>query len=280
MDVQIRVVRSDDVAAAVRLSETAGWNQTAADWERFLRANEEGCFAAVRDDRVVGTLATIVYEGRFGWIGMVVVEPGHRGGGIGTALLEQAIAHLDSRRVATMKLDATPQGRPLYEKLGFVAEYPIERWSLKRQGDRKARETAPRRQLEDVLRLDREVFGADRSGLLQALADDALDFVRVARKDRAVVGYTFGRRGSRADQMGPWMAGGKAIAEALLDEFLGTSERELVFVECLLQNAWSVELVKARGFELSRSLTRMFRGPNRFPGLPGLLGAILGPEFG
>ena len=32
-----------------------------------------------------------------------------------------------------MKLDATPQGRVLYEKLGFVSEYDIERWMLKRE---------------------------------------------------------------------------------------------------------------------------------------------------
>jgi len=39
---------------------------------------------------------------------MVVVEPQHRGQGIGTALLERAIRHLDSRSVRAMKLDATP----------------------------------------------------------------------------------------------------------------------------------------------------------------------------
>jgi hypothetical protein len=46
------------------------------------------------------------------------------------------------------------------------------------------------------------------------------------------------------------------------------------------RNPWAVPLVKAHGFELSRCLTRMVRGRNRFPGRPELLCAILGPEFG
>ncbi|MGB8295229.1 MAG: GNAT family N-acetyltransferase, partial [Polyangia bacterium] len=85
-----------DVAAGMRLKEIAGWNQTQEDWERFLRASPEGCFVAEWNGQVVGTVTTIVYEGRFAWIGMVLVDPQMRGKGIGTALLEKAIDHLDS----------------------------------------------------------------------------------------------------------------------------------------------------------------------------------------
>ena len=46
-------------------------------------------------------------------------------------LLEKAITYQDAVGIPTMKLDATPQGKPLYEKLGFVTEYEIERWVLR-----------------------------------------------------------------------------------------------------------------------------------------------------
>ncbi len=123
MNVQLRLMTVDDIPEAMRLKDLAGWNQTAADWERFLSANPEGCFVAERDGRVVGTSTTIVYEGRFAWIGMVLVEEQFRGQGIGTVLLERAIGYLDYRNIPCMKLDATPQGRILYEKLGFLSEY-------------------------------------------------------------------------------------------------------------------------------------------------------------
>jgi hypothetical protein len=66
----------------------------------------------------------------------------------------------------------------------------------------------------------------------------------------------------------------------LLDEFLRRSGRELVFIDCVRGNRWAVPLAQAHGFERSRSLTRMVRGPSRFPGRPELVCAILGPEFG
>lgn len=268
-----------DIPEAVRLKEIARWNQTAVDWERLLSASPEGCFVAEHDGRVIGTSTTIVYENRFAWIGMLLVEPQYRGNGIGIALLERAIGYLDSRKIGSMKLDATPQGKILYRKLGFVSEYEVERWMLKRRPDGKAVKQAPVA-IDDVLRLDREIFGADRSGLLRSISDQAPDFTLIARQEDDVTGYLFGRRGSLADHLGPWMAKSEDAAATLLDEFLRRSDRELLFVDCMVENPWALPLVQARGFEFSRPLTRMFRGRNEYPGQPELLCAILGPEFG
>ena len=194
MNVRLRLMTVDDIPEAMRLKDFAGWNQTAADWERFLSAGPEGCFVAEREGRVVGTSTTIVYEGRFAWIGMVLVEQQFRGQGIGTALLERAIQYLDSRNIPCMKLDATPQGRVLYEKLGFVSEYDIERWMLKREPREIVTTNSPV-EIEDVLWLDREIFGADRSGLLRSLTETAPDFTLVSRVGAGIEGYAFGPTG-------------------------------------------------------------------------------------
>lgn len=279
MSIRLRLMTSGDVSEGMRLKSIAGWNQTAADWERFLSASPEGCFVAEDTGRIVGTSTTIVYEDRFAWIGMVLVDPAYRGRGIGTRLLEHAIRYLDSRNVPCMKLDATPQGKLLYEKFGFVSEFEIERWMLKRQRDKKAVQSVPP-EIRDAVRLDREIFGADRGSLLRSLAEEAPNFTRVVRHKADVAGYTFGRSGSLADHLGPWMANDGEIAATLLDEFLDVSQREQVFVDCVSRNPWAVPLVKSRGFEFSRPLTRMFRGANEHAGQPGSLCAILGPEFG
>jgi len=122
-----------DIPAGMRLKEIAGWNQTLEDWQRFLEADPEGCFVAEWNGQVAGTVATIVYEQRFAWIGMVLVDPQVRGKGIGTALLLRAIDYLDARKIPCMKLDATPQGKPLYTRLEFQIEYEIERHRLTRE---------------------------------------------------------------------------------------------------------------------------------------------------
>ncbi len=276
---RMRQMTTQDITDGMRLKDVARWNQTEADWGRFLSANPEGCFVAEIEGRLVGTVTTIIYEDRFAWIGMVLVDPEFRNRGIGRVLLHSAIEHLESRSVACMKLDATPQGKPIYEKLGFVSEYEIERWALNRlAASAHLKVLTP--ELHAVLKLDREVFGADRSALLRGLSESAPEFVQVLTTQSDVTGYAFGRHGSLADSFGPWIAYKEQAAAELLDSFLARSSRELIFVDCLKSNSWATGLVKARGFEFSRPLTRMYRGDNTHPGRPAVVCGILGPEFG
>ena len=73
----------------------------------------------------------------------------------------------------------------------------------------------------------------------------------------------------------------RAAARHLLEAFLGRSMRETLVVDCLKENNMAVTLLKScGGFTYSRLLTRMYRGPNTYPGRPDMLCAILDPEFG
>jgi GNAT superfamily N-acetyltransferase len=279
-------MNEQDVPGGLRLNTLSGWNQTAADWWRFLRNSPHGCFVMEHDCRVVGTATTINYESRLAWIGMVLVDPEYRKQGIGTALLKKSIEYLDDSNIRIMKLDATPQGKPIYTKLGFVEEYEIERWILKRPPG--AIPTTPQStytplnkvRRERIMRLDKELFGADRSFLLRALSEEAPEFAMEVWEDELIQGYAFGRRGLFADHLGPWMARTRAAAESLLQSFLAKSSRETLLVDCMKSNSMAVELLRGCGFTPSRPLTRMVRGPDVYPGRPELFCAILGPEFG
>jgi ribosomal protein S18 acetylase RimI-like enzyme len=218
---------------------------------------------------------------------MVLVDPEYRSRGIGTRLLERAIEHLDDLKIPAIKLDATPQGKPLYEKLKFVSEYEIERWTLRRSSSEaaKAPGSGPRDSLspgllESICKADQEVFGADRSFLLVSLHEDAPDFTAGIWNAGVIEGYAFVRRGSFADQLGPWMARDTSTARQLLETFLAHSSREFVVVDYLKSNAIAGGLLRSFGFSYSRVLTRMYRGSNDHPGRSELLCAILGPEFG
>jgi GNAT superfamily N-acetyltransferase len=275
----LRPMNLDDIAMAMRLKDDARWNQTEADWRRLIAASPDGCFVAVGPDSIVGTVTTIIYAGRLAWVGMVLVAPHHRGRGIGTALLKHAIAYLDARGVRSIKLDATPAGKPLYARLGFVSEYDIERWSLSR-ADVDSATAFEKIELDDMLSWDRQIFGVDRSEILLSFHKEAPQFSVVARRGAELEGYAFGRRGSLADQLGPWVAVSEAAAAVTLDQFLRRSSRETLFVDCVNRTVWSRSLVKSRGFTFVRPLTRMYRGSNDCPGVPKLVGAISGPEFG
>lgn len=276
-----------DIPAGMRLKEISGWNQTPEDWGRFLKARPNGCFVAEVDSRVVGTAATIPYEDKFAWIGMVLVDPEYRGRGIGTRLLEKAIAFLDEGKIPTMKLDATPLGKPLYEKLGFLTEYEIERLALNRDPEQlsnseptNAQHLISSSELEIVMARDAELFGADRSGLLKSLHRESPELISALWNAGKLIGYLFGRKGSFADHLGPLMATDAETCQKVVAAFLRGSSRENLIVDCLKSAGFAGDMLRQQGFHYSRTLTRMFRGENRFPGKHGELCAILGPEFG
>src|SRR5690606_11968900 len=126
----IRTLNENDLPAAMRLTEIASWNQTSLDWHRFLSANPPGNYAAVCGGEVMGTAATIRYNNKIAWIGMVLVDPNFRRRGIGQQLLEAALQGLSD--VPCVKLDATPDGKKLYDTLGFEDEDNLQRWTCPR----------------------------------------------------------------------------------------------------------------------------------------------------
>jgi len=284
---EMRTMTKADIPGGMRLKELAGWNQTSADWMRFLEGDAEGSFVVELDGAIRGTAATIVYGGRFAWVGMVLVDPEYRGRGIGTRLLERCIEHLDSLRVPCIKLDATPLGKPVYAKLGFATEYELERWTLKRTDSDSAdgKQTAdweamPVPLFEFILKADGEAFGADRSRILRAMNAEEPRFTDGIWNAGGMEGYAFGRRGSFADHLGPWIAKDEETGAQLLDRFLEQTVRGTVVTDCSAANPFAQKLLRARAFEFARPLTRMFRGRNDWPGRPELVCSILGPEFG
>src|SRR6187455_584222 len=125
---EIRPLSGADIPAAQRLREQAGWNQTDDDWRRLLAWSPAGCWVAERDGQVVGTTTVTTYGRRIAWIGMVLVDEAHRRQGIGRALLTHAIEYLDQIGVQTIALDSTPEGQPLYARLGFADAFELARW--------------------------------------------------------------------------------------------------------------------------------------------------------
>ena len=111
-------MRRADIPAGLRLSEAAGWNQTTADWQFFLESNPDGCRVAESGEgNVVATVATMRFGTSLGWIAMVLVDPPHRGKGIGRQLLKEALDVIGE--ATTARLDATPAGRAVYVPVGI-----------------------------------------------------------------------------------------------------------------------------------------------------------------
>jgi GNAT superfamily N-acetyltransferase len=277
-----REMTPDDIPAGLNLCRLAGWNQLARDWELFLQLHSNGCRVGVDDGaNVVGTVATIPYENRFAWIGMVLVDPSKRRQGIGTQLLREAL-HLTADHETT-KLDATPAGREVYLKLGFVDEYKIIRMRGRATINGNVLPGARPLKVNDLpslLRYDRQVFGANRQPVLEWLFKDAPEFAFIAEEQRHIRGFCLGRHGHDFDQIGPIIANDANSAAQLLSSALHQPIGRPIVVDVLTHTAAWITFVSSLGFAALRPLIRMYRGPNNYPGVPAKQFAILGPEFG
>ncbi len=169
----VRTLATADLEAALALSSASGWNQRLDDWRMLLALAPAGSFAAVHDGRIVGTAVGIDY-GTFGWIAMMLVDPDWRGQGVGARLLEAAMGAVPHHRA--IRLDATPLGRPLYQRHGFVDETTLTRRVAppsSHSRDRSAEEGRPpirglaAGDLAWVAAADEPVFGARRRMLLE-----------------------------------------------------------------------------------------------------------------
>jgi ribosomal protein S18 acetylase RimI-like enzyme len=277
--IRIRAMTSTDLPLGLGLTEQAGWNQTEADWRRFLDLQPDGCFVAELDGAAVGTTTTCLF-GPVAWVAMVLVDTATRGRGVGSALLAHALGFLDSAGVRTVRLDATPLGQPLYEKLGFEVQYQVARYDGVPRGGLPVPEAAPIRDDESgaVAQLDRAVTGTDRGKLLARLIAESATAVRCGTLGRADVGFLLARPGARAVQIGPCVAGpeaGPMLLAAAWNRFRG----QRVFMDVPVANTAAVRLAEAQGLSVQRSLVRMCRGEWVEERVPWLW-ASSGPEMG
>jgi len=272
-----------DIPFGMVLKDLAGWNQLPLDWERFLEFEPGGCFLAQCDGKPAGTAITIAYQKLFGWVGMVLVHPDMRRKGLGTSLLMAGIEYLEASGVAAVKLDATPMGKQLYDTIGFVDEYLLERWMGK--GKRAAAPPGLTELTPEHLGLlsafDQPIFGADRSRVLRRmLTEPTMRVVGSFDEAGSLQGYAAVRPGRNAMYLGPWTALSAEVGERLWEWGLATVGEAPVFVDVLLPNPNVLPLVQAAGFEKQRHLIRMYRGENVSPGQPELQYGIFGPEVG
>jgi GNAT superfamily N-acetyltransferase len=257
--IRIRLMTFADLELGLRLCQQAGWNQTPADWARFLRRQPDGCFVAEKDGVACATVTTWLF-GEVAWIAAMLVEKDKRRQGIGRALMEHALAYLEARAVRTIRLDASAMGEPLYRSLGFVEQLKLGRFGGEPFADPVAGvEPATSDMWEAICRLDHSVTNTERRSLLLPLFRERSGEVRVVRRGGAIVGYLTARRGLRAWQIGPCIATAEA-GPLLLADALHRFRGRGVFVDIPLSHESAIAVMRRAGLSQQRSLLRMCLG--------------------
>jgi len=281
-DLIIRRMTADDIPSGMRLKTAAGWNQTEADWRLYLDIGGEGCFVAELRGRVVGTVTTVSYGGRFSWIGMMLVDPDMRRQGIGSRLMGRAIEHLKGK--GAIRLDATPLGKTVYDRLGFVDEYGLVRMtaaspvftpSAACEAERIVESDFPSLSCKDA-----GIFGADRSEILRRLVEHNPVTAWKRGVHGIFGGFCAGRPGTNFYQIGPIVADSDDDARAVTAAALSASVPGPFVIDVPDERKTFITWLESSGFTVERPFIRMCRGRNEWPGDPGRIYGICGPELG
>jgi GNAT superfamily N-acetyltransferase len=289
-----------ELADADALVREARWNQTIADWRVFIRHGH--LYAAQTSaGRIVATTATLPFGGRFAWISMVLVTGDYRRQGLATQLLRLAMADLAVQRLVPV-LDATPDGRPVYRRLGFEDCWGFQRLvrqerrpvlpaALADEASGQRGDSALRAPTDVTIRAiteadwralcayDAAAFGAERSAVLDGLRGRLPPAELIAERNGRIVGFSLGRDGGLAPHIGPLSADDDTIACALAARALDTIEGR-VFIDLADVKTELRTFLDAYGFAVARPFTRMAFGSSvRFDDAARTF-AVAGPEYG
>jgi hypothetical protein len=176
--------------------------------------------------------------------------------------MEHLLTWMEKQKVPLVKLDASPAGQPLYEKLGFV---PLEEVYVFQQRPGRWDRPYPRGihlvtapYLDLITASDTRVFGADRSRLLRALLRTyPVRAFRTMNEQGQLSGYLI----VQAKRIGPWIMNESSDAERLLLAALSLPFDGKVSVITPANNAEAVSLLKRYGFQIVRVNRHMAYGP-------------------
>jgi hypothetical protein len=134
--------------------------------------------------------------------------------------------------------------------------------------------------LSEVLKLDKSIFGADRTYLLQTLLQNYPGKAFLLKQNHKLDGYIFGRDGARFNYIGPVFALSSDSARIFVAKTLESLNNQPVALDILQDKEDLVKWLESIGFVKQRYFVRMYLKSNPYPGIVKNQYAISGPEFG
>lgn len=226
--ISLTTLRHEHLEGALRLSRQADWPHRLEDWQLALELSAG--FVALDTDTatVLGTVLMTPYKRDVATINMVIVDESARGRGLGRQLMDAVIALAGPR---ALRLIATREGMPLYQKLGFRQTGAI----VQHQGQaRHVASPAKVRPAEahdifGIIELDKGACGADRRDLLRALAK--VGQLAVLDRGQGIAGFAASRAFGRGVVIGPVVAANVDDGKALIEFFMARHEGRFVRVD-------------------------------------------------
>jgi hypothetical protein len=186
----------------------------------------------------------------------------------------------------SIKLDATPAGKQVYQKFDFKDEYLITRvvtgsmTNLSFEDDTTLAESIRLKDSEEIVALDEHVFGTNRRQLIESLINRYPHKAWLLKRNNSIAGFALGRDGNKYHQVGPVCGSTINDVKMLIRRALKELIYQPVVIDVLSEKEDLISWLHSIGFTMQRHFVRMYKKENLFPGIVNKQYLICGPEFG
>ena len=241
-----------------------GWNPGLADTDIFYQAEPEAHLGIEQHGKILGCGSIVSYDGKFGFMGLFIVDPLYRGKGIGKVLWEYRrellLNKLNNKPVIGM--DGVFNMQQFYQKGGFQFSHRNLRMQGKAVGIRKPEINMEFRpsDYDEVATYDEKHFGFRRTQFLKLWLFHPQIFTLLNIKKDKIAGLISYRQCISGYKIGPLFADDETIAASLLSSVMNRIPGETVFLDIPEINPQAVAL--ARQFSLTEvfGCARMYLG--------------------
>ena len=269
---RIKELEPQQIPLITQWARDEGFAPGVGDVEIYRHTDRQGVWIGWLGSKPVGCIAGVKYNLEYGFVGLYIVIPEHRGQGHGQALWKHALNHLSD--VSCIGLEAVQSRIADYSAWGFDVSSPTTRWQFInsnpvnqtpiplpdgmsiRSGDHIASAAV---QMYDAQRelSPRPHFLADW------LSHPAGEVLTLSDQEGGCHGFARIRpcllRQGQGWRIGPLLADTAEMAAALLQSFL-QHYSGVMLIDTPGINPRAADLMKQLGFEYQTQTMRMYRG--------------------
>lgn len=126
-DVTASIMAEEDFHVVLKWAGFEGWNPRKGDAKLFFLTDGEGFFMSkTGKGGPVSCVSAVKYGEDYGFMGVYICFPEHRGRGHGLSIFQREMEHLEGR---VMGLDAVKVQQPNYAKQSFVFAHDHTRFA-------------------------------------------------------------------------------------------------------------------------------------------------------
>jgi GNAT superfamily N-acetyltransferase len=257
-DYRIRVMSRAELDRTIEWAAIEGWNPGLNDADAFYAADPAGFFVGVLAGEPIASISLVAYDAQYSFLGFYIVQPAHRGKGLGLKLWREALARHGTPLIG---LDGVVAQQGNYVRSGFQLAYRNIRYGAAVAGKPSARLIAADTVAFDrLLAYDREFFPAPRPTFLSRWIKPAGGSALVATADGRLAGLGVIRPCREGFKIGPLYAETESIAEELFLALADTARGAVTYLDVPAPNTAARRLAERHDMKPVFETARMYTG--------------------